>query len=78
MRTTTITIRMDEALRKALEERARERGTTVSEVAREIMRKALDDRPMRERIGHLRGSLSLDTANLDGWRKSIYERNWRK
>jgi hypothetical protein len=75
---TTITIRTDQALRDALEERAREQGTTVSEVARTILRSALDARPLGERIGHLRGTVELPRNPEDGWRKQIRERNWRK
>lgn len=40
---TTITIRTEEPLRKALEEHARARGVTLSQVAREILQDALTD-----------------------------------
>ena len=50
----TIAVRIDESLEKALEERARASGTTVSEVVRETLRDALAERPLAERIGHLK------------------------
>ena len=48
---TTITIRTDEALRRKLEERAAERGTSCSEVAREILENGLTPRTIGERRG---------------------------
>lgn len=74
---TTLTIRTDEALRKALEARARARGTTVSEVAREILRDALDDRPLGAKTGRLRGTLALGREQAEPWRQALRERNWR-
>ena len=75
---TTLTIRTDEDLRDALEERARAQGTTVSEVARTILRDALEARPLGERTGHLRGRLRLDREPTGAWRDRIRERNWRE
>lgn len=75
---TTLTIRMDEALRRALEERARDRGVTVSEAAREILGRALDDRPMEARTGHLRGALTLGHDGGEDWRAKLRARNWRR
>ena len=75
---TTITIRTDEDLRNALEERAREQGTTVSEVARGILRDALEARPLGARTGHLRGRLRLDREPTGAWRERVRERNWRE
>jgi plasmid stability protein len=49
----------DEALRQALVKRASAQGTTVSEVAREILRNALEGRPLEERTSHLKGGLPL-------------------
>lgn len=43
---TTLTIRTDEGLRKALEERARAQGKSLSEVARDILQAALQERPL--------------------------------
>ncbi len=74
---TTVTIRTDEALRAALEERARARGTTLSEVAREILRNAVEERPLELRTGHLRGRLDLRLRPEEPWRKALRERNWR-
>jgi Arc/MetJ-type ribon-helix-helix transcriptional regulator len=72
----TIAVRVDAALEKAIEERARASGMTVSEVVRETLRDALAERPLSERIGHLRGSLGV-RADDDAWRRSLRERNWR-
>lgn len=74
---TTVTIRTDEALRAALEERARVRGTTLSEVAREILRNAVEEQPLERRTGHLRGKLNLRQPSEEAWRKVLRERNWR-
>ncbi len=74
---TTLTIRADEKLRAALRKRATIQGKTVSEVAREILSEALDERPMSERIGHLRGQLDLSSDTTDPWSQQIRERNWR-
>lgn len=74
---TTLTIRADETLREALQERARAQGKTLSEVAREILQNALEDRPLELRTGHLRGRLSLRQEQTETWRKALRERNWR-
>lgn len=74
---TTITIRADKNLRKALEERARAQGKTLSELAREILRNAVEDRPLRLKTGHLRGRLRLRQEQTEAWRKALRERNWR-
>jgi plasmid stability protein len=49
---TTLTIRTDEALREALAKRASAQGKTVSEVARDILRSALEERALEERTSH--------------------------
>lgn len=74
---TTITIRADEQLRRSLQRRAREQGKSVSEVAREILRSALEQRPLELRTGHLRGRLRVREAPPEAWRKTLRERNWR-
>jgi plasmid stability protein len=74
---TTLTIRTDPELRKALEERAFAQGKTVSALAREILREALDERPMELRTGHLRGRLRLGGVRSGSWREVLRERNWR-
>ncbi len=73
----TLTIRADEKLRAALRKRAATQGKTVSELAREILSEALEERPMSLRTGHLRGQLELPADTSDPWRKQIRERNWR-
>jgi plasmid stability protein len=74
---TTLTIRTDERLRRALERRARERGTSVSEIAREILSAALTPRPLDARTGHLRGSLRIGEQPAEAWRAALREHNWR-
>jgi plasmid stability protein len=74
---TTLTIRTDENLREALKARAAIQGKSVSEVAREILSEALAERPLSERIGHLRGQLDLKPGASDPWRERLRERNWR-
>ena len=73
---TTLTIRADEDLLEALKAQAAMQGKSVSEVAREILSAALVERPLSERIGHLRGQLDLKSAP-DPWRDRLRERNWR-
>jgi plasmid stability protein len=65
------------ALRRALDERASAQGKTVSEVAREILRNALAERPLEERMSHLKGRLRLGKKQAETWRRSLRERNWR-
>ena len=74
---TTLTIRTDEALREALAKRASAQGKTVSEVAREILRSALEERALVERTGHLKGRLRLEKNQTEAWRQSLRQRNWR-
>ena len=74
---TTLTIRLDEALREALEARGREQGKSLSETAREILRNAVEERPLELRTGQLRGRLRLGDHTGDGWRTELHRRNWR-
>jgi plasmid stability protein len=74
---TTLTIRTDDALREALEKRASAQGKTVSEVAREILRSALEERALEQRTGHLKGRLNLAQKQTEAWRRSLRQRNWR-
>jgi len=74
---TTITIRTDDALRRALEQRAREQGKPLSAVVREILARALEESPMSGRTGHLRGGLALHGDASEAWRRTLRERNWR-
>ncbi len=75
---TTLTIRTDQELKDALQKRARAQDKTVSRVAREILTQALTERPLVERIGHLRGTLHLDPEPADDWRRQMAARNRRK
>ena len=72
----TITIRIDDALRKAIDERARVAGLSASEVIRGALHEALEERPLGERIGHLRGALRLPDRRAS-WREDLRSRNWR-
>jgi plasmid stability protein len=73
----TLTIRTDEKLREALRKRAAIQGKSVSEVAREILSEAVEERPLTERTGHLRGQLHLGADTSDPWRRRLKNRNWR-
>ena len=61
----TLTIRADEKLRAALRKWAAIQGNTVSELAREILNEALQERPMLSGTGHLRGQLDLPSGISD-------------
>jgi plasmid stability protein len=74
---TTITIRTDEELREALEQRARAEGKTLSGLVREILENALEERPLEARTSHLRGRLELPGPGSDAWSRTIRDRNWR-
>jgi hypothetical protein len=74
---TTITIRAEESLRRALVRRAASRGKTVSQLVREILEEALSERPLESKTGHLKGRLALSPKSSDVWRKKLRERNWR-
>jgi len=73
----TITVRADDSLREILSQRARASGKTVSGLVREILEEALLDRPLRGRIGHLRGRLRLQGQPSDAWKARLREHNWR-
>ena len=73
----TITIRTDEALREALEQRASAQGKTLSEVAREILRGALADRALGGSTRHLKGRLDLQRTKSPAWRETLRQHNWR-
>jgi hypothetical protein len=75
--TTSLTIRADPALKQALARRAAAKGLTTSELAREILRDALAQRPLGQRVGHLRGTLDESAVPGDAWRQSLRARNWR-
>ena len=73
---TTLTVRTDDRLRKALESRAETLGQTVSEFVREVLEEAVTERPLALKTGHLRGRLQLDEP-VDSWSRELAERNWR-
>lgn len=74
---TTLTVRTDETMRKALERRAKTQGLTVSELVRRILGDAISERPLSHRAGHLKGRLDLSAVDSDTWRNQMRERNWR-
>jgi plasmid stability protein len=71
-----LTVRTDEALREALRRRAAAQGKSISELVREILESALEERPMGQRVGHLRGCLDLPRPQ-DDWGRKLREQNWR-
>lgn len=73
----TITIRADESLRRALEQRAHEQGKPLSVLVREILARSLESTPMGARSSHLRGKLNLGAGVSEPWRRKLAERNWR-
>jgi len=75
--TTTLTVRTDENLRRALRRRAEARGKTISALVREILEEAVTEQPIAARAGHLKGTLELPHGDEDPWRRQLRERNWR-
>ena len=74
---TTLTIRTDKTMRQALAKRAKTLDVTVSECVRQILETALSERPLSQRVGHLKGHLELPDSASDPWRSQLQERNWR-
>ncbi len=74
---TTITIRTATSLRTRLEERAAAADTTLSALVREILEKAVDERPLGRRAGHLKGCLTVPRDGAGSWNDTIREQNWR-
>ncbi|WP_420636863.1 hypothetical protein [Candidatus Palauibacter sp.] len=70
-------VRLEEDLREAINRRAAADGTTVSGFVRETLRAAVADRPIGERIRHLRGTVRL-ARDDDEWRTALRSRNWRR
>ena len=75
--TTTLTFRLEAEQRKKLRKRAAMFGKTESAYLREILDRELEERPMSERIGHLKGTLSFPVKSPDSVRQALRERNWR-
>ncbi len=71
------TVPIARALREALRRRAAVQGKTIADVVREILRAALEERPMGIRVGHLRGRLELPATDEDAWHQRLRQRNWR-
>ena len=71
------TVRTDEALHEALRRRAAAQGKTISELVREILEAAVQERPIAERAGHLRGCLELPATDDDPWIQHLRRTNWR-
>jgi hypothetical protein len=74
---TTLTIRIEPALKEALDQRARQRRQSVSALVREILDEAVTERPLGERIGHLRGRLGSERGEPDAWERHLRETNRR-
>ncbi|WP_419943030.1 hypothetical protein [Candidatus Palauibacter sp.] len=77
MRKTILAVRLEEDLREAINRRAAADGTTVSGFVRETLREAVADRPIGERIRHLKGTVRMG-ADDDEWRTTLRSRNWRR
>ncbi len=75
--TTTLTFRLEAKQRKKLREKAAFFGKSESAFLRELLDRELDERPMSERIGHLKGTLSLKGKKQDSWGEHIRKQNWR-
>jgi len=50
---------------------------TLSALVREILEKAVDERPLGRRAGHLRGRLTVPGESSGRWDDTIQDRNWR-
>jgi hypothetical protein len=74
----TLTIRIERRQRDALNQLARTLGKSVSELVRDILRQALDERPLTSRAGHLAGGLTLPPAPPGSFRARIKASNWRR
>lgn len=79
MTTKLLTVRVETELWDATARRAKTLGTSVSEVVREALREAVDTRPLGDRIGCLRGSIQVETADEppDRWQTEMRVHNWR-
>ena len=72
----TLTLRLAREQHQALTRRAKATGTTRSAWVRDVIDKALADRPLGHRVGHLKGRVGLPRAR-SGWRRELKDRNWR-
>jgi plasmid stability protein len=74
---TTVTVRIGDDLRRALQARARAQGKSLSATVREALEATVADGPVGTRVGHLRGRLELSPPSAGAWREKLRERNWR-
>ena len=74
----SLTIRIGPRQRDALDRLAASLGKSVSEVVRDILTQALEERPLAHRAGHLAGRLTLSPASSDAFRARIKAGNWRQ
>jgi hypothetical protein len=72
----TLTIRLPESQDLALTRRAKAVGRTRSALVRELIDLGLQEQPLGERVGHLKGRLALPRDGKT-WRRQIKNRNWR-
>ena len=80
MNTSTLTIRLPAEQREALKRAAKALRKSESEYIRDLLRRALDSRPLGERAASLVGCLDSGKAGEsagDGFREAIRENNWR-
>ena len=72
----TLTIRLERDQDKALTARACALGKTRSAVVRELIARGLEERPLGQRIAHLKGRVQGSSPKT-AWQRRIKERNWR-
>jgi len=80
MKSTTLTIRLQEGQRQALRRAARTLKKTESEYIRELLARDLASAPFRERVGDLAGSLDsgrLRDGDKDAFREAVRRNNRR-
>jgi hypothetical protein len=73
----TVTVRIGDDLRRALEARAKAQGKSLSATVREALEATVADGPVGIRVGHLRGRLQPSPPSAGTWRAKLRERNWR-
>jgi hypothetical protein len=78
MSTTTMTVRVDTRLRRALEARARRQGKTLSALVRDTLVGIVAEQPFGARVGPLRGSIAMPRIADDPVRARIRAHNWRR
>ena len=76
--TTTLTFRLEAALRRKLKARAALFGKTESEFLRDLLDRELEERPLGAALAKVKGALSLKGTKDDAWHKKLRKRNWRE